>query len=114
MKAKSQEIQDYIDNHHTYTPKIILREFLFMFFLLSSQLFFLNTFTWLKLLYCFLLSVVSAFGFIAFQRFFVIKGWTSIPPQPKYSTKTYVEHQADKAAKAAERKQEKKARSKDA
>ena len=113
MKTISQETQDYIDTHHAYTPKTILRESLFMFTIFFIQISYSHGFAWGKLGLSLLFSVAAGFGHIAFHRIGISKGWIKIPPQPKYSLKTYAEHQADKAAKAAETRHEVPAKSKD-
>ena len=81
----------------TYSAKNILREAAFMFIVLCISAALGSEMTWKYASFNGLASILYGVGSIAIHRYFYKKGDMYIPPEPKFSTKTWEEHQADKS-----------------
>lgn len=97
MKPTPQSIEKFRKRYLEYSVKNVLRQssFMFVVFLITT---FRTDYLWLGVLFAAVASLVFGFGSIALQRYWFKKNKLHIPPEPKYSIKTYKEHQAEREA----------------
>lgn len=98
MKPTTEAIEKFRQRYLEYSVKNVLWDMAFMSVVLSISIFYNGNITWKGVLFIIVASAGYSLGNTALQRYLHRKGKLHIPPQPKYSTKTYQEHQADREA----------------
>jgi hypothetical protein len=99
MKTNTEALEKFRQRHLKYAVGNILKDCVTMGPILGFAVLYNHEITWQGVLYVIVATIGYSLFTTSLHRYLHRKDKLHIPPEPKYSTKTYQEHKADREAK---------------
>ena len=97
---ETEYVKQFKKKYHTYSVSNILREAAIMIPVLVFSVGVTSGFSWKLIVFAILSSLLFRIFQITLQRYLYKRGYSKIPPQSKYSNKSYKQIQEEKASKS--------------